>query len=185
MATQRKSSGAGARARRPAAKPPAKKKAASTKQAAAKKPAPASKRAAATASRITARREPESLRLRELTPSFTVGDIERSLRCYVDGLGFTVQERWESEGRLQGLMLVAGKCHIGLSQDDWARGRDRVKGVGVRIWAETTQDLDALAERARAHGFEVDGPKEQWGTRILTVTDPDGFKISLQPPGGM
>ena len=125
----------------------------------------------------------ESLRLRSLTPSYTVDDLERSLRFYVEGLGFTLEERWEEEGELRGVMLVAGTCHLGLSQDDGAKGRDRQKGAGFRIWAETTHDLDALAARAREHGIECDGPKtEPWGSRTLTVTDPDGFKMTFSPP---
>lgn len=129
------------------------------------------------------RQEPESLRLRSLMPSFTVADLERSLRFYVDGLGFTLHEKWEEDGKVLGAMLVAGACHLGLSQDDWARGRDRVKGVGFRVWAETAQDLDSLAARMREHGIEPDGPKtESWGSRTLGVTDPDGFKITFTPP---
>ena len=127
--------------------------------------------------------EPESLRLRSLMPSYTVDDLERSLRFYVDGLGFTVHERWEEEGELRGVMLVAGSCLVGLSQDDGAKGRGRQKGAGFRIWSETTQDLDALAARAREHGIEPDGPKtESWGTRTLTVVDPDGFTLTFSPP---
>lgn len=127
--------------------------------------------------------EPESLRLRSLTPSLTVADVERSLRFYVDGLGFTVEERWEEDDRLMGLMLLAGTCRIGLSQDDWAKGREREKGVGLRIWAETVQDLDELAERLRAHDVDHEGPKTtSWGARTLTVTDPDGFKLTFNNP---
>jgi catechol 2,3-dioxygenase-like lactoylglutathione lyase family enzyme len=123
---------------------------------------------------------PESLRLRTLSPALTVDDLEQSLRFYTEALGFTVEERWEEEGELKGVMLVAGTCHLGLSQDDWAKGRDREKGVGFRIFAETAQDLDAIAQRLRQHGVEPDGPKEQpWGDRALTVTDPDGFKLTL------
>lgn len=126
---------------------------------------------------------PESLRLRSLTPSFTVDDLEESRRFYVDGLGFTVHEEWKEEGKLLGLMLVAGSCHVGLSQDDWSKGRDRQKGLGFRLWAETVQDLDALAERLREHGIDADGPKEEpWGARTLTVTDPDGYKLTFTPP---
>jgi catechol 2,3-dioxygenase-like lactoylglutathione lyase family enzyme len=124
--------------------------------------------------------EPESLRLRSLSAALTVDDLERSLRFYVDGLGFTVRERWEEEGRLLGVDLVAGSCSLGLSQDDWAKGRNRTKGVGLRLFAETARDLDALARRLRGHGIEVDGPKtEPWGTRTVTVVDPDGFKLTL------
>lgn len=128
------------------------------------------------------RTEPESLRLRSMTPSLTADDVETSLRFYTEGLGFTVEERWEEDGTLQGVMLIAGDCRLGLSQDDWAQGRDRTKGVGFRIWAETTQDLETLGARLREHGHEADGPKEQWGSEVLSTTDPDGYKISLTPP---
>ena len=124
--------------------------------------------------------EPESLRLRSLSPALTADDLEKSLGFYVDGLGFTVKERWEEEGKLLGVMLVAGCCELGLSQDDWAKGRDRKKGVGFRIFAETAQNLDAIAARLRENGVEPDGPKDEpWGARALTATDPDGFKITL------
>lgn len=124
--------------------------------------------------------DPESLRLRSLSPALTVDDLPRSLRFYVDALGFTIEERWEEDGDLQGVMLVAGSCHLGLSQDDWAKGRDREKGTGFRLYAETAQDLDTLADRLRRNGVEPDGPKQDpWGTRSLTVTDPDGFKLTL------
>jgi uncharacterized glyoxalase superfamily protein PhnB len=126
------------------------------------------------------RAKPESLRLRTLSPALTADDLERSLRFYVDAVGFTVDERWEEDGKLLGVMLVAGDCSIGISQDDWAKGRDRAKGIGFRIFAETAQDLDELAARLREHGVEPDGPKtEPWGARTLTVTDPDGFKLTL------
>lgn len=129
------------------------------------------------------RTKPETLRLRSLTPSLTVDDLEQSLRFYTDGLGFTVEERWEEDGRLLGVILLAGTCRIGLSQDDWAKGRDREKGLGFRLWAETAQDLDELAERMRQHGLEADGPKtEEWGARTLSVVDPDGYRLTFNPP---
>ena len=129
---------------------------------------------------ILPRQQPETLRLQELTPSFTVNDLQRSLAFYVEGLGFIVKERWEREGELRGVMLAAGRCELGLAQDDWAKGRDRIKGVGFRLYAETTQDLEAIAERLRAHGIDSDGPRDSpWGARVLNVTDPDGFQITL------
>lgn len=129
------------------------------------------------------RTEPESLRVRAMSPAYTVDDLERSLKLYVDGLGFTVKDRWEEDGKLLGVMLVAGSVQIGLSQDDWSKGRDRRKGVGTSLYLQTAQDLDALAARCRAHGVEVYGPKtEPWGARVLHVVDPDGFKLVFTPP---
>ena len=123
--------------------------------------------------------ETGTLRLSKMSVALTVGDVERSLRFYVEALGFGVQERWEEDGKLLGAMLTAGECRLGLSQDDWKKGRDREKGVGSRIYAETAQDLDAIARRAREHGGEAEGPQEQWGTQALTLTDPDGFKLTI------
>jgi catechol 2,3-dioxygenase-like lactoylglutathione lyase family enzyme len=125
------------------------------------------------------RAEPESLRLREQSVALTADDLERSMRFYVDGLGFTVRERWEEEGTLMGVDLVAGEFSLGLSQDDWSKGRDRAKGVGFRMFAGTTQNLDELALRFSDHGLEVEGPREQWGMHALTVVDPDGFKLTI------
>jgi uncharacterized glyoxalase superfamily protein PhnB len=114
-------------------------------------------------------------------PSLTVDDIERSLGFYRDVLGFTVKDRWEDAGRLIGLELVAGAVTLGLSQDDFSKGTDRVKGVGQRLWCTTVQDIDEIAMRIRARGGRLDeGPMNApWGARMITITDPDGFKLSI------
>jgi catechol 2,3-dioxygenase-like lactoylglutathione lyase family enzyme len=126
------------------------------------------------------RQQPESLRLRSLTPTFTVNDLQTSLAWYRDGLGFFVAERWEDGGRLQGVMLRAGACEFGLTQDDFSKGRDRVKGVGFRLWCNTTQDVDSIVERLRAYGGTVvEEPRERWDAYGFTAEDPDGFKITI------
>ena len=126
------------------------------------------------------RQQPESLRLRSITPTFTVNDLQLSLAWYRDGLGFFVAERWEEGGRLQGVMLKAGTCEFGLSQDDFTKGRDRAKGIGFRLWCNTTQDVDAIAARLRAFGGTiVEEPGERWDTYGFTAQDPDGFKITI------
>lgn len=128
------------------------------------------------------RRGPETLRLRSITPSFTVDDLQRSLRFYTEALGFIVKERWTSDhGELRGVMLLAGTSELGLSQDDWAKGRNRKKGDGVRVWCETTQDVDALAKRVKAAGFALtEEPKNQsWGQRSFSLDDPDGYHLSI------
>jgi lactoylglutathione lyase len=128
----------------------------------------------------TRRQQPESLRLRSITPVFTVNDLQRSVAFYRDGLGFFVSEKWEEGGQLQGVMLKAGGCHLGLSQDDFSKGRDRPKGVGFRISCETLQDVDLFAERLKAFGGTIiEGPGERWDTYAFTAEDPDGFKITI------
>jgi catechol 2,3-dioxygenase-like lactoylglutathione lyase family enzyme len=126
------------------------------------------------------RQQPESLRLRAITPSFTVNDLQKSLAWYRDGLGFFLAERWEEGGRLEGVMLKAGTCHLSLSQDDFSKGRDRPKGTGFRIWCETLQDVDAIAARFRAFGGTfLEEPGNHWDTYSFTAQDPDGFKVTV------
>jgi predicted lactoylglutathione lyase len=127
-----------------------------------------------------ARQQPETLRLRSITPNFTVNDLEQSVAWYQDGLGFFVSERWEEGGKLQGVMLKAGSCHLGLSQDDFSRGKDRLKGVGFRIWCETFQDIDAIAARLKKFGGTiVEELGNRWDTYSFTAQDPDGFRITV------
>jgi len=124
---------------------------------------------------------PETLRLRSTTPGFTVDDLKRSIAFYTEVLGFIISERWTSGDVLRGVMLKAGVCELGLSQEDWAKGRDRKKGQGVRIWCETVQDVDALAARIKAAGHVLtEGPRDQsWGGRSFSVDDPDGFHLTI------
>lgn len=121
-----------------------------------------------------------ALQVRLVSPSLTVNDLQQSIRFY-EGLGFSVDERWEDGGTLRGVMMRAGEAYIGLSQDDWKKGRDRVKGVGMRIYLGTTQDIDPLAERAQSAGVTLSEPPHDtpWGARAFNVVDPDGFHITV------
>jgi uncharacterized glyoxalase superfamily protein PhnB len=129
----------------------------------------------------TRKAEKSALKLSSITPSYTVNDLEKSIRWYRDGLGFTVSDRWEDGGKLVGVMMKAGNVTFALSQDDFSQGRDRVKGVGLRIHADTTQDVDELAKRIRAYGGKVfqEPADMEWGARSFAVEDPDGFRISF------
>jgi uncharacterized glyoxalase superfamily protein PhnB len=138
-----------------------------------------SRRAAAAA--IVHRTQPESLRLRSAAPGLTVNDIEKSYAFYTRVLGFTPRERWERDGKLAGIELVAGSVTFYLGQDDWKKGRDRVKGQGVRIYCTTIQDVDALAARVKAAGGTVtEEPSDRpWGSRDFALVDPDGYNLTI------
>jgi catechol 2,3-dioxygenase-like lactoylglutathione lyase family enzyme len=128
-----------------------------------------------------ARLQPESLRLRSAGPSFTVDNIDKSIAFYRDVLGFTLKDKWEEDGALKGVELLAGSVTFWLGQDDWKKGRGRVKGEGFRIYCGTTQDIDVLAARVRSTGTALaEEPKDQsWGGRDFAVRDPDGFLVTI------
>lgn len=121
------------------------------------------------------------LRLRTATPSFTADNLDKSLKWYQGVLGCTVKERWEHDGKLMGVELAAGDIGFYISQDDWKKGRNRAKGEGFRLYCETGQDIDRLAEQIKARGGRLSEKPhdESWGGRSMTVEDPDGFKITM------
>ena len=122
------------------------------------------------------------LALRTASPSFTVNDLEKSLGWYRDVLGFDVEETWKNpDGKVMGISLKAGDVSFMIGQDDWKKGRDRSKGEGFRIYCETKKSVDDLARRIESKGGRLDsGPTDQpWGVRDISVTDPDGFKITI------
>lgn len=121
-----------------------------------------------------------ALQARTIMPGLTVNDLQQSIAFY-EGLGFAVGERWENEGVLQGVMLNAGAIGLGLSQDDGKKGRDRVKGQGLRLWLGTEQDIDALATAAKAHGvvLEKEPYDTPWESRAFDLIDPDGFALTV------
>ncbi len=134
--------------------------------------------------RRTVRKKPEALRLRAFSPGLTANDLEQSLEFYTEGLGFVVGQRWLHEGKLVGAFVTAGLCELGIGQDDWAKGRRRKKGEGVRIWCETAQDIDAIAARVRAYGGKItaEPANHSWGVRAFSVDDPDGYHLTFFKP---
>jgi len=122
-----------------------------------------------------------SLTLRSASPSFTVNDLDKSVGWYRDVLGFDVEETWKNEGKVVGVSLKAGDVSFMIGQDDWKKGRDRKKGEGFRMFCTTKKSVDDIAKRIESKGGRLDqGPTDEpWGARVISLTDPDGFKITI------
>ena len=118
-----------------------------------------------------------------IAAGFTADDAAASIKWYCDVLGFSVAERWENEGTLTGATLVNGGASVNIGQDDWKLGRDRKKGQGVRIFITTADDIDSYASAITSRGGKLDHePKDEWGFRAFSVSDPDGYKITFMRP---
>jgi catechol 2,3-dioxygenase-like lactoylglutathione lyase family enzyme len=75
-----------------------------------------------------------------LEASLTVADVRRSVEWYRDVLRFSVDREFERAGRVFAVSLRAGTIRILLTQDDGARGVDRVKGEGFSLQITTARD---------------------------------------------
>jgi uncharacterized glyoxalase superfamily protein PhnB len=127
----------------------------------------------------------DTVQTSSIIPMLTVDDLKKSITFY-EALGFSIEERWEEKGALLGVTIRAGGNRIGLSQDDWKKGRDRQKGVGMRVFIATAQNVDEIAARAKSAGITLNSEPQDtdWKkTRAFEVTDPSGFllTISTQP----
>lgn len=124
-----------------------------------------------------------SLTVTALTPSLTVASVQQSIEFFT-ALGFEPYDLYDQDGVLLGAMLRAGNARIGLSQDDGKKGADRVKGVGLRLYLETTDDIDAVAARAKAAGLRLATEPEdsEWGPRAFSLVDPNGFALTISSP---
>ena len=72
-----------------------------------------------------------------------------------------------------------------LSKEDWAKGRDRVKGQGLRLYMSTNQDVDEVAAAIKSRGgeFTSEPADMPWGARTFDLVDPDGFLITISSGG--
>ena len=122
----------------------------------------------------------EAVQIKAIVPTLTVDDLEKSIAFY-EALGFAIEERWEEKGTLRGVMLRAGKSQIGLNQDDWKKGRDRQKGIGVRLSISAPGSVDEIAKRAKNAGIMLKSePRDtEWKSRAFEVSDPSGFMLTI------
>ena len=120
------------------------------------------------------------LRGKSVMPTLTVDDLSQSL-TFFRGLGFEIEDRWEDNGVLVGAKLRAGDARLGLTQDDGKKGRDRVKGLGLRLYIETGDNIDDAAARAEAAGLTLTAQPydTEWGARAFEVKEPSGFALTI------
>ena len=127
----------------------------------------------------------DAVQISAIVPTLTVDDLQKSITFY-EALGFTIDDRWEDKGTLLGVMMRAGKLQIGLNQDDWKKGRDRKKGIGVRLSFSTTRgNVDELAKRAKSAGIALKSEPHdtEWESRAFEVADPSGFLLTIYSEG--
>jgi lactoylglutathione lyase len=115
-----------------------------------------------------------------------VGDLERSLRFYTEGLGMRLLRRVEfSEGRFTlafvGYGAESEQAVLELTHNWDQQGPYEIgNGYGhIAIGVTDIQDLCERLEKAGARIARPPGPMKHGGTVIAFVEDPDGYKVEL------
>lgn len=123
--------------------------------------------------------------VQQAVPFLLVADIQRSVRYYVDGLGFEMTRQWIDDGALRWCWLQHGGAALMLQEsrnpgrDSWLR--DGQAGQGVSICFQC-RDALALYRAVTSRGISCKTPfvgNHMWD---VAMTDPDGYKIHFESP---
>jgi hypothetical protein len=115
------------------------------------------------------------MRVESCIPVIPSADLKKSLRFWVEGLGFTMDREMRHEGKLIGCMVHNGRnLYFWLNQ----RAGTPVKPQnyeGIRLyWAPS--DMQQVRERLKQLGYAVSEMVERkYGQTEFLVTDDDGF----------
>jgi lactoylglutathione lyase len=121
-----------------------------------------------------------------VVPLLLVTSMERSLAFYIDGLGFTIQNRWVPDGRLRWCWMSLGGAALMLQEAD-APTREKMlttgaSGNGVALYFQCT-DAIAIYREAAARGIHpLREPQVGNFAWEVFFADPDGYKVNFSSP---
>jgi lactoylglutathione lyase len=118
-------------------------------------------------------------------PFFMVSDMEASLKFYVDGLGFTVQNTWKPHGKIEWCWLQREAGPLMLQEARVQEGKSFLSGdkpgAGVSIFFQCRDSL-ALYREFIEKGVNASEPFVGNGLWDVKVTDPDGYNLHFESP---
>ena len=114
-------------------------------------------------------------------PVIPSADLEKSLRLWVDGLGFSVGEEMRKEGKLVFCMLRKGDLWFMLNQR-WGNPAKPENYEGIRLyWGP--KDIHETQERLKGMGYEVSRLEGRgYGQTEFVLTDDDGYSHCFGAP---
>ncbi len=125
-----------------------------------------------------------SANVTQAVPFFGVTDIEVSLRFYVDGLGFEMKQRWIPEGqtKIRWCWVQRGGGALMLQEYLPERRPRETLGMGTSI-CFMCEDALALYREFKSRGVEMrQRPFVGNGLWVVSVADPDGYRIDFESP---
>jgi lactoylglutathione lyase len=116
-------------------------------------------------------------------PFFAVSNIEAALRFYVDGLGFTIANKWIDQGKLRWCWLQLGGAALMLQafrregHDSWFPTGKVGEGVTISFQC---RDALAIYREVTARGTKASIPFVGNAMWVTDISDPDGYKIEFE-----
>ena len=128
--------------------------------------------------------ESEPLRnVRQAVPLLAVSRMEKSLRFYVDGLGFEMTKKWIDEGKLRWCWLQIGDAALMLQEirkeghDSWTPAGPLGEGVSICFLCE---DALAFYREVTSRGIAASRPFVGNAMWVTSLRDPDGYLLEFE-----
>jgi lactoylglutathione lyase len=121
--------------------------------------------------------------VKQAVPFFMVASMDASLRFYVEGLGFAMTKKWVDDGKLRWCLLELGNAALMLQErrkDGEGSLAAGVKvGEGVSI-CFVCADALAIYREVKARGVEASRPFVGNAMWVVSLADPDGYRIDFE-----
>lgn len=123
------------------------------------------------------------MNVKEVVPFLRVSNMEQSVCYYVDGLGFTIKNRWIVDGKLRWCALSLGGASLMLQEfpteghDAW--NPESKVGIGVSLSFQCEDAIDIYRE-ALARGLEASEPFVGNSMWVTFLNDPDGYRLEFE-----
>ena len=119
--------------------------------------------------------------VKQVVPFLRVSEMERSVRFYIDGLGFTMKHEWVPEGKLRWCWLTRGGASLMLQEflNEGPSAPQGKLGEGVSLCFQC-EDAVALYREFRSRGIEAAEPFVGNSMWVTVLNDPDGYKLDFE-----
>ena len=121
--------------------------------------------------------------VRLAVPFFRITNMEKSLRFYIDGLGFSMLEKWIQEGKIRWCWLQLAETAFMLQEfktegdNSWIPEGKLGEGVNICYICE---DAVAIYRDLISRGVQASRPFVGNGMWVTTVIDPDGYRLEFE-----
>ena len=120
--------------------------------------------------------------VKQVVPFLRVASMETSLRYYLDGLGFTMENKWVVDGKVRWCWLRLGGAALMLQEftpdPHHPRAPQESIGQGVSLCFQC-DDAIAIYREAQARGIQVSEPQVGNSMWEISLRDPDGYRINF------
>ena len=123
------------------------------------------------------------MNVKQVVPFFRISDMDRSIRFYVDGLGFVMKNKWVVNEQLRWCWLELGGAALMLQTyvKDSPNGPVGELGQGVSL-AFQCEDAVKLYRDFISRGLEASEPQVGNSLWVTCLSDPDGYRLDFASP---